>query len=61
MEKKERQQLLGLEILRLDDTTLWKRALKSPRRRTNKKKLIFGRYAMPGLLTVILDRLKRPR
>ena len=58
MTKKERQQLIGLEILKPDDPTLWKRAL---RRRAKERKLIFGRGARPGLLTRLVNRLKRPR
>jgi hypothetical protein len=58
MTKKERQQLIGLEILKPDDPTLWKRAL---RRRAKERKLIFGRRARPGLLTRLVNRLKRPR
>jgi len=62
MREKERQQSMGLEILKPDDTTLWKRALKSKSgRRANKRKLIFGPHARLGILTMILDRLKRPR
>jgi hypothetical protein len=62
MTKKERQQSIWLEILKPDDTTLWKEALKSELgRRAKGRKLISGRHANPGLLTIILDRLKRPR
>jgi hypothetical protein len=58
MTKKERQELMGLEILRPDDPTLWKRAL---RRRAKEGKLIFGRRARPGLLTRLVNRLKKQR
>jgi hypothetical protein len=62
MGEKDRQQSMGLEILKPDDTTLWKRALKSkPRRRANERKLIFGTHPRVGILTMILDRLKRSR
>jgi len=62
MIKKERQQLLGLEILKPDDPTLWKRALKSEfGRRPKERKLIVGRRARPGFLSGILNRLKRAR
>jgi len=61
MTKKERQQLIGLEILKPDDPALWNRALKSELgRRAKKREPIFGRRASRGLLTGILDRLKRP-
>ena len=55
MTEKERQQLLiGLGI--------WKLELQLELgRRAKEKKLIFGGSARPGLLTRILDRLKRPR
>ena len=55
MTEKERQQLLiGLGI--------WKLELKSELgRRAKDRKLIFGSRASPGLLTGILNRLKRPR
>jgi hypothetical protein len=62
MREKNRQQSMGLEILKPDDTTLWKRALKSkPGRRANERKLIFAPHARLGILTMIWDRLKRPR
>jgi hypothetical protein len=61
MTKKERPQLIGLEILKPNDPTLWKRALKSKLGRTTERKLIFDRRARPGLLTRLLNRLKRPR
>jgi hypothetical protein len=62
MGEKERQQSMGLEILKPYDTTLWKRALKSkPRRRAHGRKLIFGPHSRLGILTMILDRMKRPR
>jgi hypothetical protein len=59
MREKERGQLLGLEILKPDDPTLWKRALKSELGRTTKKREpIFGGR---GLLSGIWDRIKRSR
>lgn len=62
MMKREGQQLLGLEIVKPDDPTLWKKALKSkPGRRAKRRKLIFGRRAGLGLVGGILDRLKRSR
>lgn len=62
MREKEKQQLLGLEILKPDDPTLWKQALKSELgRRAKERKLIVGRRARPGLLRGILNRLKRVR
>jgi hypothetical protein len=62
MAKKERQQLLGLEILKPDDPTLWKRALKSELgRRAKMRQPILGRRASRKLLSGILDRLKRLR
>ena len=63
MGEKHRQRSMGLEILKPDDTTLWKRALRSkPGRRPNEnRKLIFAGRARLGILTMILDRLKRPR
>jgi hypothetical protein len=59
MREKERGQLIGLEIVKPDDPTLWKRALKSELGRTMKKKeRIFGGR---GLLGGIWDRIKRSR
>ena len=58
MTKKEGQQLIGLEILKSADPTLGKRALG---RRAKERKLVFGRGTRHGLLTWILDRMKRPR
>ena len=57
MTEKEGQQLIGLEILKPDDPTLWKRALKSELgRRAKKREPILGRH---GLLSGIWNRLKR--
>jgi hypothetical protein len=62
MTEKERQQLLGLEIVKPDDPTLWKRALKLELgRRAKERKLTVGGRAKPILLTRILNRLKRLR
>ncbi len=59
MTKRDRQQLIGLEISKPDDRTLWKRALKSkPGRRSNERKLIFGPHTGPRILTMILNYLK---
>lgn len=59
MGAKDRQEVMGLEIIKPDDTTLWKRALKSkPGQRLNKRKLIFSRPARPGILTMILKYLE---
>ena len=61
MGEKGRHQSMGLDILKPDDTTLWKRALKSkPRRRANDRKITFSPHARLGILTMILNRLKRP-
>jgi hypothetical protein len=62
MAKKARQEIIGLEILKPNDPTLWKRALTSKRgRRTKERKLIFGGRARPELLARFFDRLKRRR
>ena len=62
MTKNERHQLIGLEISKPNDSTLWKRALKSKLGgRATEGKLIFVNRARPGLLTRLLDRLKSPR
>jgi hypothetical protein len=62
MGEKDRQQSMGLEILKPDDTTLWKRALKAkPRRRAGQRGLVFRPDARLGILTMILDRLKKRR
>jgi hypothetical protein len=59
MREKERGQIIGLEILKPDDPTLWKRALKSGLGRTAKKRepIFSGR----GLLSGIWDRIKKSR
>jgi hypothetical protein len=59
MGEKDRQQSMGLEILKPDDTTLWKRAVKSELGRKAKKREVIS--ARHGLLSAIWDRLKRPR
>jgi hypothetical protein len=63
MGKRHREQSMGLDILKPDDLTLWKRALKAKPRhpRAKERKLIFARQMRPGILTVIFERLKRPR
>jgi hypothetical protein len=55
MTDKERQQvLIGLGI--------WKLELEyEPRRRAKERKLIFDGRARPGVLTRILNHLRRPR
>ena len=59
MGERYRQQSMGLDVLKPNDTTLWKRALKSkPRRTGNERRLIFGRDGRPGLLTTIFNYLK---
>jgi hypothetical protein len=56
---KDTQQSMGLEILKPNDTTLWKRALKSKLEQSAKKREpISGRR---GLLSGIWGRLKRSR
>jgi hypothetical protein len=62
MTRRERQQLIGLEILKPNDPTLWKRAIKSELgRRAKKREAIFDRRATPTLLSRILNRLKSVR
>ena len=62
MAKRERQQLLGLEILKPGDPTLWKQTLKSELgRRAKTREPIFGRRARPKLLNRILNHLKSVR
>jgi hypothetical protein len=62
MAKRGKQQLLGLEILKPGDPTLWKQALKSELgRRAKTRGPIFGRRARPKLLNRILNRLKSVR
>lgn len=62
MGEKGRHKSMGLDILKPDDPTLWKRALRSkPGRRANERKLIFSPHARLGILAMILDRLKRRR
>ena len=59
MGERYRQQSMGLDVLRPNDTTLWKRALKSkPRRTADERKLIFTRQPSPGILAMILNYLK---
>ena len=59
MRERERGELIGLEILKPDDPTSWKRALKSGLGRMAKKREpIFGGR---GLLNEIWDRIKRSR
>jgi len=59
MVERYRQQSMGLDVLRPNDTTLWKRALKSkPGSADNERKLVFASHARPGILTMILNYLK---
>ena len=59
MRERYRQESMGLDVLRPNDTTLWKRALKSKVRRTaNERKLLFSHQASPGILTMVLNYLK---
>lgn len=62
MGEKDGHQSMGLEILKPDDTTLWKQALKSELGRRAKGRTPISRYrTRPRFLTMIWDRLKRPR
>jgi len=62
MGEKDGHQSLGIDLLRPNDSTLWKRALKSkPGRPANDRKLIFVSRPRRGLLATLLDCLKRPR
>jgi hypothetical protein len=59
MGERHSRQSMGLDILKPNDTTLWKRALKSkPRRRANDRKLIFGADTRLGILALISNYLK---
>lgn len=59
MGNRHREQSMGLDILRPNDSTLWKRALKSkPRAMPNERKLIFGHQPSAGILAMILNYLK---
>jgi hypothetical protein len=60
MIERYRQQSMGLDVLKPNDTTLWKRALKSkPRQTASQKKLVFAHHPTPGILTIILNYLKK--
>jgi len=63
MGQRHREKSMGLDILRPNDVTSWKRALKSKPGlpRANDRKLIFTSRPRPGILAMIFDRLKRPR
>ena len=66
MTEKERLQLIESRMLKWKDcgtiNTSWKEALKSELGRKAKgRKLVFSRHARAGLLTMILDRMKRSR
>ena len=59
MGNRYRQQSMGVDVLRPNDSTLWKRALKSkPRRTANERKVIFARQSSRGILAMILNYLK---
>jgi hypothetical protein len=59
MGKKDGHQSMGIDLLRPNDSTLWKRALKSkPGRTANDRKLVFSRQVGPGILNMILNYLK---
>jgi hypothetical protein len=59
MRERYRQESMGLDVLRPNDTTLWKRALKSKvGRTTNERKLLFSHQASSGILAMILNYLK---
>jgi len=59
MGNRYRQESMGLDVLKPNDSTLWKRALKSKSRRTaNERKLVFGRQPSPGILALILNYLR---
>jgi len=62
MVERYREQSMGLDVLRPNDSTLWKRALTSkPGPTANEGKLVFAHHARPGILTMILNYLKNPR
>lgn len=59
MRERYRQESMGLDVLRPNDTTLWKRALRSKVGRTAKeRKLLFSDQSSSGILTIILNYLK---
>jgi hypothetical protein len=59
MGEKDRHQSIGIDLVRPNDSTSWKRALKSkPGRTANDRKLIFSRQAKPGILNIILNYVK---
>lgn len=59
MGNRYRQQSMGLDVIRPNDSTLWKRALKSKSGRTaNARKLIFAQQSSRGILAMILNYLK---
>jgi hypothetical protein len=59
MGKKDGHQSMGIDLLRPNDSTLWKRALKSkPGRTANDRKLVFSRQVGPGILNMTLNYLK---
>ena len=59
MRERYRQESMGLDVLRPNDTTLWKRALRSkPGRTANERKLLFSQQPNVGILTIILNYLK---
>ena len=59
MGERYRQQSMGLDVLKPNDTTLWKRALKSKsRRRAGERKLIFSHQPAHGILAMVFNYLK---
>jgi hypothetical protein len=59
MRERYRQESMGLDVLRPNDTTLWKRALKSKSGRTaNERKPIFSHQPSPGIVTMLFNYLK---
>jgi len=54
-----RQESMGLDVLKPNDTTLWKRALKSkPRRTAGERKIIFSHQTTHGILAMVFNYLK---
>src|SRR5215471_17674315 len=59
MEENDRHRSMGIDLLRPNDSTLWKRALKSkPGRTANDRKLIFSHQSSLGIVTMVLNYLK---
>jgi hypothetical protein len=63
MGQRHREQSMGLDILRPNDVTSWKRALKSKPGQSecfDERKLVFTSRPRPGILAMLFERLKRP-